>query len=172
LWYTNCRFSFWWIYTAVTGATEEYDGTSWATNPGSLNTARRDLAGCGTQTAALAFGGEIAAATGATEEYDGTTWTSVNSMNTARDVLGGAGTQTAALGFGGNIHLLQEQPKNMMEHLGQHSKFMNTARIRLGGAGTQPAALAFGGNDGTANTAATEEFTITGTAGIKTITVS
>jgi xanthine dehydrogenase iron-sulfur cluster and FAD-binding subunit A len=39
---------------------------------------------------------------------------------------------------------------------------MNTARIRLGGAGTQTAALAFGGNDGTPNTAATEEFTITG----------
>jgi hypothetical protein len=42
----------------------------------------------------------------------------------------------------------------------------------LGGAGIQTAALAFAGNDGTANTAATEEFTITGTVGIKTITVS
>jgi hypothetical protein len=40
-----------------TGATEEYDGTSWATSPGSLNTARGYFAGCGTQTAALAFGG-------------------------------------------------------------------------------------------------------------------
>jgi hypothetical protein len=41
--------------TAVTGATEEYDGTSWATSPGSLNTARQQLAGAGTQTAALGF---------------------------------------------------------------------------------------------------------------------
>jgi hypothetical protein len=40
-----------------TGATEEYDGTTWATSPGSLNTARFYLAGCGTQTAGLAFGG-------------------------------------------------------------------------------------------------------------------
>jgi galactokinase len=41
-----------------TGATEEYDGTSWTTNPASLNTARYDgLAGAGTTTAALAFGG-------------------------------------------------------------------------------------------------------------------
>jgi hypothetical protein len=32
---------------------------SWTTSPGSLNTARDDLAGCGTQTAGLAFGGNI-----------------------------------------------------------------------------------------------------------------
>jgi hypothetical protein len=49
---------------------------------------------------------------------------------------------------------------------------MNTARNFLGGAGTQTAALAFGGATGPSATAATEEFTITGTAGIKTITVS
>jgi hypothetical protein len=55
---------------ANTGATEEYDGTSWATSPGSLNTARGYLAGAGTQTAALAFGGD-SPATGATEEWNG-----------------------------------------------------------------------------------------------------
>jgi hypothetical protein len=42
--------------------------------PNPLNTARKELAGCGTQTAALAFGG-TPPRTGATEEYDGTTWT-------------------------------------------------------------------------------------------------
>jgi hypothetical protein len=93
-----------------------------------LNTARSGLGGAGTQTAALAFGGETTVETGATEEYDGSTWT----------------TSPGSL---------------------------NTARRGLAGCGTQPAALAFGGID-TAATAATEEFTITGTAGIKTITVS
>jgi hypothetical protein len=39
------------------GATEEYDGTSWTTSPGSLNTARDSLGGTGILTAALAFGG-------------------------------------------------------------------------------------------------------------------
>jgi hypothetical protein len=38
-----------------TAATEEYDGSTWTTSPGSLNTARQSLAGCGTQTAALSF---------------------------------------------------------------------------------------------------------------------
>jgi hypothetical protein len=64
-----------------------------------------NLAGAGTQTAALAFGGYTPpATTAATEEYNGSTWTSVNSMNTARRYVGGAGTQTAALAFGGDYH--------------------------------------------------------------------
>jgi hypothetical protein len=66
-----------------------------------LNTARYALAGAGTQTAALAFGGTPF--TAATEEYNGTSWASVNSMNTAREKLAGCGTQTAGLAFGGNI---------------------------------------------------------------------
>jgi hypothetical protein len=49
---------------------------------------------------------------------------------------------------------------------------MGTTRQQLGGVGTQASALAFGGYT-TAATAATEEWTgVTGTKGIKTITVS
>jgi hypothetical protein len=65
-------------YTGVTTA-----GT-WATG-NNMNTARQELAGAGTQTAGLAFGGIDTANTGATEEYNGTTWTtSPGSLNTAR----------------------------------------------------------------------------------------
>jgi hypothetical protein len=90
----------------VTGATEEYDGSTWTTFPISLNTARTALAGAGTQTAALAFGGYYwclqVPATGATEEYNGTYLDNIlGSLNTARGTLAGAGTQTAALAFGG-----------------------------------------------------------------------
>jgi hypothetical protein len=73
---------------------------------------------CGTQTAALAFGGYITASTGATEEYDGNSWTNSNPLNTARPGLAGAGIQTAGLAFGGTIHLIQEQQKNTMEQVG------------------------------------------------------
>jgi hypothetical protein len=88
---------------------------------GGLNTARYGLAGAGTQTAGLGFGGYTTANTGATEEYDGSTWTaSAGSLNTVRHYLGAAGTQTAALAFGGvlQVHLLQEQQKNITEQLG------------------------------------------------------
>jgi hypothetical protein len=71
-----------------------------------LNTLRTQLAGCGTQTAALAFGGFIPPSTlsGATEEYDGTSWTTLpGTLATARDraTFGPVGTQSSALGFGG-----------------------------------------------------------------------
>jgi hypothetical protein len=86
----------------VTGATEEYNGSTWTSNPTGLNTARRLVVGCGTQTAALAFGGYITTNQSATEEYDGSTWTSnPTGLNTARRAFAGCGTQTAALGFGG-----------------------------------------------------------------------
>jgi hypothetical protein len=92
------------IPTGLQSATEEYDGNSWTTSPGSLNTARYGLAGTGTQTAGLAFGGYSGAPTptSATEEYNGATWTSVNAMNTATQYRAAAGIQTAALAFGGN----------------------------------------------------------------------
>jgi hypothetical protein len=74
---------------ANTAATEEYDGTSWATSPGSLNTARSELGGTGIQTAGLALGGNSGApvsCSGATEEYNGATWTSVAPLATARQL--------------------------------------------------------------------------------------
>jgi hypothetical protein len=59
-------------YTGATAA------GAWATG-NNMNTARRELAGAGTQTAALAFGGfMVPPFTGATEEYNGTSWTNSN----------------------------------------------------------------------------------------------
>jgi hypothetical protein len=86
---------------------------------GSLNTARRQLAGCGTQTAGLAFGGYDTAVTGATEEYDGSTWTTGGSLK-QQEFLGGAGTQTAALAFGGTPTLTgatEEYDGTILGHL-------------------------------------------------------
>ena len=74
---------------------------SWATG-GSLNTARRNVAGAGIQTSALAFGGE-GPQTGKTELYNGTSWSEQNDLNTARNTLGGTGTSTAAIAFGGEV---------------------------------------------------------------------
>jgi hypothetical protein len=84
-----------------TAATEEYDGSTWTSNPTGLNTVRAGNAGAGTQTAALTFGGDLPGLTAATEEYDGTNWTTVASLGTAKYLMGGAGTTAAALAFGG-----------------------------------------------------------------------
>jgi hypothetical protein len=120
---SNSCFSFWRRFTTATDATEEYNGTNWTNNPTGLNTARVFLAGCGTQTAALAFGGSTGSITGATEEYDGTTWTSnpTGNLATTRYGLAGCGTQTAALAFGGLIPPDSKQQKNIMVLLGQQT---------------------------------------------------
>jgi hypothetical protein len=74
------------------------------TSPGSLNTARRYLAGCGTQTAGLAFGGLTtptpSPVVAATEEYDGTTWTSnPTGLNTTRAFLAGCRYSNSSFSF-------------------------------------------------------------------------
>ena len=74
---------------------------AWATG-NDLGTARYSLAGAGTQTASLAFGGGPPL-TGATELYNGTNWTEKNDLGTSRATLAGSGTSTAALAFGGFV---------------------------------------------------------------------
>jgi hypothetical protein len=156
----------------VNTATEEYNGTTW-TAGGSLS-CKICSRSSGIQTAALAFGGDVSGPpfTVTTEEYDGTSWTASNNLNTGRRDLAGAGIQTAALAFGGNV---PPETGATEEYDGTSwttsPASLSTARQGLGGAGTQPAALGFGGYVPGVTTA-TEEYTITGTAGIKTITVS
>jgi hypothetical protein len=59
------------VAPSFTAATEEYDGTSWTSNPTGLNTARNTLGGAGTTSAALGFGGNATPNTAATEEWTG-----------------------------------------------------------------------------------------------------
>jgi hypothetical protein len=92
LWYDSTNTNFKYSYAATF--------TGWSTG-GNLNTARGQLAGAGTQTAALAFGGN-SPTLAVTESYNGSAWTEVNDLNTARFDLAGAGTDnTAALAIGG-----------------------------------------------------------------------
>jgi hypothetical protein len=125
---------------------------AWATG-GSMNTARRFLGGSGTQTAALAFGGDLGLPasprfSNATEEYNGSTWTTTNVMGTARYGIASAvnGAQTAGLGFGGYIP--GGNMKNTEEYNGSTWSAggdLNTGSAYMSGAGTQTAGLGFGG---------------------------
>ena len=92
-------------------------GGSWSSG-GNLGTARYGIAGAGTQTAGLGFGGNSGSVTAATEEYDGSAWTTGGTMATARRGLAGAGTQTAGLGFGGYDTDVTAATEEYMEHLG------------------------------------------------------
>ena len=143
-----------------TTLTEEYNksinvitAAAWSAG-GNLNTGRIVGGGAGSQTAAIAFGGNQATpATPAnpymniTEEYNGSSWSPGGNMGTARTSIGAAGTQTATLGFGGinsttALNSVEEYDGSTWSPGG----LMNTATpYSRVGAGTQTAALGYGG---------------------------
>ena len=163
-------------YNSTSGALKVDTGTlvsSWATG-GDLNQNRYILAGAGTQTAALAFGGGTFAASGLTELWNGTNWTEVNDLNEARSEIAGAGaTNTASLAFGGDpaAAVVTSATEIWNGTNWSNDGSMNVARNSLAGAGTNTAALAFGGDVNPGVTAATEEFINPGII-TKTITTS
>jgi len=134
---------------SITGATEEYDGSSW-TAGGTCPATKTDMHASGTQTAAL-WGGGSPSSSGSFE-YDGSSWTGTGAMTFAgRDFSGGCvGIQTAALQIGGFI-----SPGNLSATMQYYdgSSWTNipqtfpTAPNTAGMAscGTQTAALSAGG---------------------------
>jgi hypothetical protein len=116
---------------------------SWAAG-GSLSTARERLAGAGTQTAGLGFGGTTGAVSAATEEYNGSAWTGGGNLGTARRNLGGTGIQTAGLGFGGYTTAATNATEEYDGSAWTAGGNLATTRRNLAGAGTQTAGLAFG----------------------------
>ena len=122
---------------------------TWASG-GLLVTSRRSLAGTGTQTAGLAFGGNNGGALGYTETYNGSSWSEVADLNTARFGLGSANAapQTAALGFGGEV-VSGPTYQNLTEKWNGTSwtevNNLPTAISSMAGAGTQTAALSIAG---------------------------
>ena len=86
-----------------TGATEQYDGTSW-TEKGDLNTARGYISGFGTETAAVCAGGYTTPPSGMAivEEFNGTSWSEETNLPSNLMVAGNCGTMTAGLLMGGS----------------------------------------------------------------------
>jgi hypothetical protein len=78
------------------------------------------LAGAGTQTAALAFGGTNASPPvptnkrNTTNKYDETSYSATGNLGTARGYVGGFGTQTAAVAYGGtgNVNVTLSSTEN------------------------------------------------------------
>ena len=146
----------WYNSTSNVWKVEEFSSLgSWATG-GALPVGKSYLAGCGTQTAALGFGGytyppPVTSAT--SEEYDGSAWTAGGTMGTARKRLAGAGTQTAGLAFGGFNLAFGPTPATRRTTLTEEydgsawtaGGALPTATSSMAGAGTQTVGLGFAG---------------------------
>jgi len=132
--------------------TEEYNSSLQVLNPGvwaaggNLNTARGQLSGSGTQTAAIVAGGQAPPGPqDASEEYNGSSWSEGNNLNTARRVMFANGPQTAAFVAGGFLPPNSNATENYNGTSWTNSGNLNTGRRHGAGAGTQTAGLAFGG---------------------------
>ena len=134
------------------GATVSSVG-AWSTG-GTMNSARYALAGAGTQTSALGFGGTLDPPVSAlVESYNGSAWTEVGDLNQQRYVLAGAGaSNTAALAFGGFIPPRSAETETWNGTAWTEVADLNTARNSLAGDGTNTAAIAFGGASSTGKT--------------------
>tara|TARA_R100000951_G_scaffold106330_1_gene100843 strand:+ start:315 stop:2183 length:1869 start_codon:yes stop_codon:yes gene_type:complete len=139
---------------------QTYDGTSWATSPATLVTARHNGAGTTGQpgTTGMAFGGyDPSNVTGATEEYNksintitAAAWASGGNLNTGRNGAGGAGPQTAGIIYGGQQNPGTASKAETEEYDGTswtEVNNLNTARYDGGPSigGTQTATIYFGG---------------------------
>ena len=155
--------------------TAEYDGSTWTTVPGSLNTPRTGGASFGVQTAAIAATGDVPAGYPKdSESYDGTSWTSTNPTLYGGYGAAAAGTQTAGL-LAGNAPPGGTTSQTWDGTNWSTNPSYTTARFEMGGTGSSTAALGFSGatSGPTVVTNATEEFTgATSAANIVTLTTS
>jgi len=93
----------------ATNAVESYNGTSWTSLGTSYPQTYFQLGGAGTQTAAVAWCGDIPSnyppgvevLSSDTNKWNGTSWTASGAYPRAQKAQGAAGTQTAALSAGG-----------------------------------------------------------------------
>jgi hypothetical protein len=133
---------------AISNLTEEFNGSGW-TAGGNTNTARRQGAGFGIQTAAVktaGYDGSSPSNDNTSEEYNGTAWTTGNNVNPQRQGHAGAGTLTAGVIFGGTDGTLLNKTEEYDGTNFSNVNNMNTARQNLSGAGSQTTSLAFGGS--------------------------
>jgi len=135
---------------------------SWSTG-GSLNTARSRLAGNGTQTSGIAFGGKSPSPgyRTETEQYNGTSWTETGDLNSGRNYFGGAAADnTSALAFAGDAHpnTYLDLTESFNGSAWTEVNDLNQSRYGVGGMGITTAALCFGGYKSGGRTAETESW--------------
>ena len=131
---------------AYTLETEQYNGTSW-TEVGDLNTGRQQISGLGSQSDAMAVGGQGATAeTNASEHWNGTSWTTTNNLGSERRGMGSGGhcTSSAAVVWGGwdkGPALASAKTETFDGTNWSEANDLSVSTYGSGGAGTESAAL-------------------------------
>jgi len=129
---------------------EDWNGTSWSSNPHSLNAGRQFPGGDGpSNDSALMVGGEPSPNGALTEIYDGSSWTEVGDLNTGRNQLAASGTTTALIAVGG---YQKDETELWNGTAWTEVSDLNTGRGGMNSSGSSTAALAFGGDPVTAKT--------------------
>jgi len=130
---------------SYSNCTEEYNGTSYSAG-GNIITARQQMKGAGTSTAAIGTGGNTPSIISDTEEYDGTSWATGGAMINTRKNHAAGGTQNAGLAYGGygtsNFMTATEEYDGSSWSSGGA---LIVGRAAHGGAGTQNSSLLIGG---------------------------
>jgi len=149
----------WYNTTSNTWKVAKEGSGAWSSG-GDVNSSKMRGGGCGTQTAAIAYGG---ADTALTETYNGTAWTEVADLNTARSNIGAAGMapQTTALGFGGSPPTMGLAVTELYNGTcWSEVADLNTARKSAAAFGVSTAAVMAAGQvpGGTINKAEVEEY--------------
>ena len=149
-------------YNSTAGVFKDVISTNAWSSGGSMITNRYEIAGFGTQTAAVMAVGGIPGASNLVEEYNGTGFTSATVYPATLRNSTACGTETAGLVFGGRIDPPPSTIWQVITREYDGSSWttggdMGTGRYGLGGAGVQTSAVAFGGYN-TANSNSTEEY--------------
>ena len=105
--------------------TELYNGSTWTTSPATMNTARFNMRGAGTQTSYIMTGGDPA--TGA-ESFNGSAWSNETAYPVSVSLIGAAGTDSAAVFFGGGTPIT-------ITNYWNGSSWSNQSSANQGGAG-------------------------------------
>lgn len=135
---------------------------TWMTTA-SVNYGRENLAGCGTQNAALAIAGyrDPDISRGEVEKFNGTVWAYAASVSVIRSAPGSAGIQNNALVFGGYDDASAGNLDDTEIFNGltwSSTEAINLPKQMVGSSGKTSAALCFGGSTGSGRTAVTELF--------------
>lgn len=116
---------------------------SWVTMP-ALNIESFDMAGCGTTSAALAFGGDTSY--DSTEIWNGSVWATTSKFTSYRAAGAGSGNTSNALSFGGTTGDVIGVTEIWAGSSWATTTALVVSAYVLAGCGTTSATLAFGGS--------------------------